>query len=273
MDQITTTLIAYSECEPTGKRIATFLVRVPKFIQAHLNSHRALSKNSASSRAIPAYKVRRQVLRDPFIPVHFGENRAGMVSGAPLAGMRLSVARSVWLYARFITCSFHWIGERAGVHKEVLNRLLEPWMMTEVIITGTEWRNFIALRTGNTAQPEIQVVARQIAQVLERSAPHMLAAGEWHLPFLNEGERAFDLDTKKKVSAARCARVSYLLFDGKTSTITSDIRLCEKLSSSGHWSPFEHQAQALANLERTGNFIGWRQYRKEFPHEHGGDFA
>jgi thymidylate synthase ThyX len=77
---------------------------------------------------------------------------------------------------------------------------------------------------------------------------------------------------KKKISAARCARVSYSLFNAKTSDSTSDLRLCEKLSSSGHWSPFEHAAQALAAKERVGNFVGWKQYRKEFENENNGDY-
>src|SRR5690606_9682644 len=100
----------------------------------------------------------------------------------------------------------------------------------------------------------------------------VLKSGEWHIPFILKQEENLNLDVKKKISAARCARVSYSLFDGKKSDVESDLKLCERLSSSGHWSPFEHVAEALSKKERIGNFIGWKQYRKEFEFEGGGDY-
>lgn len=272
MNKIEVKLIEYSESVATEKRLATFVVKIPKFIWGHIISHRALSRNSASSRAIPAKRIRRSVLKNPFLPVYFGENKPGMQSGKPLKGFKLWLAKKIWLWSRYVPVMFHYFGEKIGIHKEVVNRLIEPWLMVDIIVSATEWSNFMSLRTNEAAQPEIRYVAEQMSILLKEQAPKKLRTGEWHIPFILENEKDLDLETKKKMGAARCARVSYALFDGKKSDIKSDLSLCEKLSSSGHWSPFEHVAQALGTEERNGNFIGWKQYRKEFDTESGGDY-
>jgi hypothetical protein len=273
MNNIKVDLIKYSESSDTGKRLATFVIKIPKFIWGHIISHRALSRNSASSRAIPAKRVRNSVLKTPFLPIYFGENKPGMQSGKRLTGLRLWVSKKIWLWSRYVPVFFHYLGDKIGIHKEVLNRMIEPWLMIDIIVSGTEWNNFLVLRNNQEAQPETRNVAEQIDFLLKNTKPEILKTGEWHLPFILDNEQPLDLETKKKISAARCARVSYSLFDGKKSDISSDLRLCEKLSSSGHWSPFEHSAEALKKKERIGNFIGWKQYRKEFKSESGGDYS
>lgn len=271
-NNIKVSLIAYSESVDTKKRIATFVFKIPKFLWGHIISHRVLSRNSASSRAIPTKKIRKSVIENPFIPIYFGENKAGMESGSELKGLKLWCAQKIWLYSRYVPIAFQFLGEKMGVHKEVINRILEPWLMVDIIVTATEWKNFIALRTNHAAQPEIRFVAEKINELLISTIPNYLARGEWHIPFILEHEKSLELETQKKVAAARCARVSYSLFDGETSDIESDIKLWKKLSSSGHWSPFEHIAQALDTNERIANFVGWKQYRKEFQNENGGDY-
>lgn len=221
---------------------------------------------------MPAKKLRRKVLYSPFIPVYFGENRTGMQSGKEFKGFRFWFAKKIWLWSRFGPVFFHYLGEYIGIHKEVINRLIEPWIMTDIILSGTEWSNFISLRANEEAQPEIQVIAQKIKILLRETKPVELQPNQWHLPFIKEDEMSLDIEIKKKISTARCARVSYALFDGKVSNIESDIKLCERLLSSGHWSPFEHPAQALSKNERSGNFVGWKQYRKEFTNENGGDY-
>ncbi len=272
MNKIKVSLITYSESTDTQKRLATFVLKIPKFLWGHIISHRTLSRNSASSRAIPAKRIRKYVLNDPFLPVYFGENRAGMQSGKPFRGLKLFLAKKIWLWSRYVPVFFHWLGEKLGMHKEVVNRLIEPWLMVDVIITATEWSNFISLRSNEAAQPEIRYVAERMNLLLQDQKPNILQSDEWHLPFILDTEHTLDLEMRKKISAARCARVSYSLFDGKTSDINSDLKLCERLSSSGHWSPFEHVAQALNTRKRMGNLIGWKQFRKEFKNESGGDY-
>lgn len=273
MNQINVELILYSECEATNKKIATFVLKVPKFVMPHINSHRTLSRNSASSRAVPARKMRERVLKTPYIPIYFGQNKSGMQSGQPLNGFKLFIANKVWLWSRYVPVILHFVGEKIKLHKEVLNRIIEPWVMTEVVLTATEWSNFIKLRNNTDAQPDIQTVAKKINELLNNTKPAILKVGEWHLPFINHEEKDFNIELKKKISSARCARVSYFLFNGKISDVESDKNICDRLVTSGHWSPLEHVAQASENLERSGNFVGWKQYRKEFQDESGGDYT
>jgi thymidylate synthase ThyX len=272
MNKIEVHLIAYSECKITKKRLATFTIKIPKFIWGHIKSHRALSSNSASSRAIPARKIRQKVLYSPFIPVYFGFDKPGMQSGDALKGLRLLLAKKIWLWARLFPVFFHYLGEKLGVHKEVINRIIEPWLVVDIIVSGTEWKNFMTLREHEAAQPEMQIVAAEIKSLLQSTKPSLISEGEWHLPFILDKEKKLGVETKKKISAARCARISYALFNGETSSVDNDIKLYEKLTSSGHWSPLEHQAQAMSELKSSGNFIGWKQFRKEFEKENNGDY-
>lgn len=271
--KVSAKLLLHSESKNTGKRIATFVVTIPKFIQAHINSHRSLSRNASSSRAMPAKVIRQRVLKSPFIPIEFGKNKPGMRGGEKVTGLSLWFARTSWLWARYIPCFFHWVCEKLNIHKEVLNRLIEPWMFTEVVITATEWGNFIKLRGDNAAQPEIQVIAKEIEMLLKNSKPALLEIGEWHLPFITDQEKKDNkIEDLLKISVARCARISYKLYDGAVSNLEKDISLCNRLIEQGHWSPFEHLATPMNSLERSGNFIGWGQYRKQFENENGGDY-
>jgi thymidylate synthase ThyX len=150
-----------------------------------------------------------------------------------------------------------------------------------VIITGTEFENFFALRAHPDAQPEFQDLAYKMLNIYQLSEPNKLKEGEWHIPFGDKLDetRLTELyyqtaipheELKLRISVARCARVSYLNFEGKDD-YNKDIELSETLSSSGHWSPFEHSAMALSTSEYSGNFKGWKQYRKTFNEENRGD--
>lgn len=162
-----------------------------------------------------------------------------------------------------------------NVHKQTANRGLEAYMSHTVIISATEWSNFWALRTHEDAQPEIRTIAQMAKELYDASTPTLLQPGEWHLPLLSEAERkeAAEILTKDpsntywlKVSAGRCARVSYLTHDGLRD-LSADILLCERLVSSGHMSPLEHVATPSTTGKVNSNFIGWEQLRKKFPHE------
>ena len=268
-EQIKVEILKYSQSEQTGKRISTFKITIPKFVWGHIISHRLLSRNSASSRAIPAKKIRWSVISNPYLPVYFGKNKPGMQSGEKFTGTKLFISKKVWLWSRYIPIMFHFVGEKISIHKEILNRMLEPWLMVDIIVTSTEWSNFLNLRIKEDTQPETRLVAEKINSLLKFSKPTILKTNEWHLPFILKEEENLDINTKKKISVARCARVSYATFDGKTSNINNDLKLYDKLSYSGHWSPFEHVAKVLDQEDRYGNFIGWMQHRKEFYGENG----
>ncbi len=162
-----------------------------------------------------------------------------------------------------------------NVHKQLANRLLEPFTWHTVVVTSTEWSNFWALRDNDEAQPEIHKIAHLAHKAYLDSSPNSLKEGEWHLPFVREDEIKHAKNYPeiwKKVSAGRCARVSYETHAGIRDH-KADIVLFERLVNSGHMSPLEHIAEPMSasNAGWSGNFKGWRQWRKEFTFED--DFA
>jgi hypothetical protein len=190
-----------------------------------------------------------------------------MQAKGELVGLRRAMVRQIWLKARFIAIFIAWLFHFLGLHKQISNRIIEPWMHIEVVMSTTSLSNWFTLRDHEDAQPEIAELARQMRVLYENSTPKKLNAGDWHLPFVlwNEYICAGDL---RKVSAARCARVSYLTHDGKRD-MQRDIKLHDFLvvQEPRHASPTEHQAVALDKPERHGNFIGWKQYRKTIDRE------
>lgn len=289
---------------PGGYRLTTLEATFPRFVLAEFNTHRVFSRNSASSRAIPIAKQLRRVLKHPYIPLEFGSNQPGMQAGPPLSGAKLDAARREWLRARDDAVrrvlglisepgaidADDDLGERlAGVeeairnkeqpaewlnvHKQVANRLLEPFMWHTAIVTATEWDNFWNLRCHADAQPEIRLIAERMRGAYQASQPQAVAAGDWHLPLIRPEDREEGVETEDlvKVSVGRCARVSYLTHDGRRD-LGADLDLYQRLVESGHMSPLEHPAQPLdeADLkesEWSGNFRGWRPYRKLVPGE------
>lgn len=256
---------------PCGKRLTTFEVTYPRMVHSELLTHRQPSRNAASSRAIPIQKMIRAIIDDPAGPVHWGRNQAGMQAREALAGWRLWLAQRLWYGARWFAVLTAWLLWRVGLHKQIANRILEPWMWITIIISATEWANFFALRDHPDAQPEIACVAALMRIAYNASEPRVLEHGEWHLPLLDDGEeqriRSLGLDPRT-VSVGRCARVSFLTHDGRRD-FYEDVKLHDRLRGAvpPHMSPFEHVAMALDSPEQSGNFIGFRQYRKEIPNE------
>jgi len=71
-----------------------------------------------------------------------------------------------------------------------------------------------------------------------------------------------DLETRRRVSAARCARVSYLTHQGLRE-IERDLELYERLRADRHLSPFEHVATPAPDGAFQANFRGWIQMRRD----------
>lgn len=210
---------------PAGVRLTTLEVVIPRIVLAEYNTHRVFSRSSASSRAIPVEKRIASVRDNPFIPSSFGRNQRGMQAGEALTGQEAHDAEYAWLSAARAAC--HWAGElaKAGVHKQYANRLLEPFLWHTVICTSTEWSNFWGLRISPLAQPEIAEPARLMKLAMDESTPAPVDVGQWHLPLmpdLEELRKTFTVERLCQISAARCARVSYLTHDGKRDP-TADI--------------------------------------------------
>jgi len=242
-----------------GNRLTTFEITYPRFIHSEFMTHRLFSRNAASSRAIPNAKLIERIIEDPVMPVYWGKNRAGMQATEVVEDV--GDAESVWLDARNSMLRYSAKLSEKGVHKQLANRILEPWMYITTIVTATEYQNFFDLRCDVAAQPEIKKIADLMRDALEASCPTPLQPGDWHTPFIREQEVDYPMVQLLKLSVARCARVSYLTHDGVRDE-KKDYELHDRLLESGHWSCFEHQAQALLDSEQSANFNGWQQYRK-----------
>ena len=108
-----------------------------------------------------------------------------------------------------------------GYHKQIVNRLTEPFQFIKVVVTATEWDNFFKLRLHEDAQPEIHELARCMLEAMEKSEPTYLEEDEWHLPYILDGERIqVPLEAQKRASVGRCARVSYQNHDNTNPVIS-----------------------------------------------------
>jgi thymidylate synthase ThyX len=267
MTTITAKVIEDSIAE-NGVRLTTLQLCYPRFIHAEFMTHRVFSRNASSSRAIPVAKMIEQVRNDPAMPIHWGKNQAGMQANEELAPMAQEGARQLWIQAARDAASIAQVMADVGLHKQVANRILEPYQYMHVIVTATEWENFFELRNHPDAQPEIHALAKVMHFAFAESRAVELKEGEWHLPYVTRAERlAFsnDLELLLKLSAARCARVSYLTHDGQTPSVDKDVALYDRLVGSKplHASPIEHQATPLPEADMwSGNFRGWLQNRK-----------
>jgi len=249
-----------------GIRITTFELKYPRFILSEFNTHRAFSRNSASSRAIPVKKMIKDVINDPVIPVFWGKNQPGMQAKEELLGIKKKLAIAIWRFSRYPACLFAYTLTKIGLHKQIANRIIEPWMWTKTIVTATEWDNFFELRAHEDAQPEIYELACKMYSEYLKSEPSVVNFGEWHLPYITESDFIkYTNEELIKISAARCARVSYLTHDGKTPSAEKDFQLYKDLVESIpiHASPTEHQATPKRNTKFDKNFNGWHQHRAD----------
>lgn len=277
------TVIADSISEQ-GHRLLTIEATMHRFVLAEFNTHRVFSRNSASSRAIPVAKQLERVKNDPAMPVEWGTNQKGMQAAEPLSAIEEASAELEWVYARSKSAEVSsYLSQTLNVHKQLSNRLLEPWMWHTVIFSTTELDNFFAQRCSPLAQPEIRVVAERIRDAVEASIPNVLQLGEYHTPYIQPDEQSLELEVRKRVSAARCARVSYLTHAG-VRDIQEDLTMFDRLTSAfpPHASPLEHVAtpypENIAFIEDQhghlvrevpilGNFVGYLQLRHEIAGE------
>lgn len=268
---------------PVGDRITSFVCTFPRIILAEVNTHRMFSRNSASSRAIPFEKMLERVSNESFIPKAWMKDHKGMQGVEYFEeDSEKTKLLNLWLDARDNAVKSAIELSKFGLTKQIVNRLLEPFMMHTAIITATDYENFFHLRCNPAAEIHLQELAWKMKNIQDSNKPRQLEYGQWHIPFgifsgedikqiesLTEGDdisEKFITDCRLKISTARCARVSYLNFEGKND-FRADIKLHDTLAKSGHWSPFEHCAMAMPNSKYSGNFRGFAQYRKMFDNE------
>jgi thymidylate synthase ThyX len=262
---------------PAGVRLVTMEARYPRFIHAELMTHRVFSRNAGSSRALPIKKMIAAVRDEPAMPIFWGKNQPGMSARQEIDDGARAVAEAEWRKAlqNALATAERLCESDVDLHKQLVNRILEPFAWITVIVTATEWSNFFTQRCHPDAQPEIKRLADKMLAALRGSVPRPIASGEWHTPLIQDDERSLDVELLKRLSVARCARVSYLTHEGSRDR-EKDLELFDRLiggGANGHWSPFEHVATPLELPDEfVANFRGWRQFRKFFPAENSQTF-
>ena len=257
---------------PAGVRLVTMEIRYPRFIHAEVLTHRMFSRNAASSRALPIRKMIAAVREDPAMPIYWGKNQAGMSARREVDETARQLAEREWRAAleNALATAERLSDSDIDLHKQLVNRILEPFAWITVILTATEWTNFFTQRCHEDAQPEIKHLADLMLERFRASGPARVGMGEWHLPLIADDERDLGDVVLRKLSVARCARVSYLTHGGARDH-EKDLELYERLvegGANGHWSPFEHVATPLERGDAMdGNLRGWKQFRKFFAAE------
>lgn len=298
---IKATIIADS-ISPQGVRLTTFEIEYPRFILAELNTHRMLSKNSASSRAIPSKSLHEHILQYPARPVFWGKNQPGMKAKEALEPDLAKRAELLWDAAIHASILYSSEMTNLGLHKQIANRPVELGMTMKTVISGTEWNNLWHLRDHEDAQPEFAALAGAMRTEYANSTPVLLNPGEWHLPYIDvyritpggtlryfsQAGEELSLEDARIISASCCAQVSYRKNDDN---IDKARKIYKQLieSTPAHASPVEHQGtpmptryatgeysrdwpEGISHQDRdgnywSGNFKGWIQFRKLIPNE------
>lgn len=295
MSQIKAKIVADSYSAVNGKRITTFELQYPRFIHSELMTHRLFSRNAMSSRAVPIEKMIAQVAKDPAMPIHWGKNQSGMQAKEEVSGQdkygndRKELLKARWHESAKFQASFAQEFSDHGLHKQVVNRILEPFQLMKTVLTATEFDNFFWLRKHEDAQPEIKELTDKMFTAMQQDNKAELQPGDWHTPYFGDGYWlkgcGIPLEDALAISSSCCAQVSYRLLDD---SIEKARKVYQRLveSTPVHASPFEHCAtpmQEITDDERfkphvywakgithvdksgelwSGNFCGWIQYRQ-----------
>lgn len=292
MTQIKATIIADSISSVNGQRITTFELQYPRFIHSELMTHRLFSRNAMSSRAVPINKMIEQVETHPATPIHWGKNQSGMQAKEELEGLELISVKSMWSLAAKEAASFALGMDYEGAHKQIVNRILEPFQLMKTVLTATEFDNFFWLRCHEDAQPEIKDLADKMFVAMKEENTAKLTPSDWHTPYFGDGYwlkgSGISLEDALAISSSCCAQVSYRLLDD---SIEKARKVYQRLVESVpvHASPFEHQAspmkitewpeycdpsvwldveeKGITHADRegkywSGNFKSWIQYRQ-----------
>lgn len=258
--------------------LSTLLLTYPRFIHSEFMTHRAMSRNAASSRAIPFEKQLAALRADPAIPLHWGAHQKGMQANTELEGNALAMAQLAWNEAMEAAIDHAVRMHEAGAHKQIVNRIIEPYTHIKVLVSATEWDNFLELRDHPAAEPHMQLLAKAVREVLDTFPIQDLEPGQWHLPFVGGPEVYEEMFRADALAfcVARCASTSYKTVDNFDMTLERALPLHDQFVNSRpqHASPLEHAAQAddwilpqdeevWAHPHQHANFVGFRQYRHQ----------
>lgn len=275
--------ICTAKCLVHYENLWTFELTYPRYIHSEFMTHRMFSRNASSSRAIPVKRMIEQIENNPVIPPKVFMNQRGMVGETEADEATTTAFHNLWLDAAHNACKIAKDMDRLGIHKQHINRILEPFQFIHVIVTATEWDNFFTLRLAPDAQPEMQDLAKAIYNEMHKFKDqffgYITSGGDGSLCSVLSGDSTlitvpyitmddceilgddYDFLTIMKISAARCARVSYNNHDGSKPDIHKDLELFERLYKGGHMSPLEHTCLRNIDYVQSANLMGWESLR------------
>lgn len=247
-------------------RLTTVEAEWPRYMHGDFMTHRALSRNGLSSRAEPVIRAIERAVFDPVEPLVWMYDEKRMQHGRVMTDEDAARSRLLWNKARKSALAIGLEFLDLGLHRQYLNRIIEPYLRIKMVVSATTWANFFALRAHPAPMPEIQQLAITIARLLKEHKPRRLLPGDWHLPYCTAEERTiYRGEAMAEISTARCARASYgKLGDGSPATHLEDHALFQRLMGDDpkHASPAEHPAMCVGDPGvRSGNFRGWIQFR------------
>ena len=261
MGQATATVVALSHSRETWQEIVTWELIYPRFIHSELLTHRAFSRNAASSRATPVATMVNEVREGPCFFDEIQLNQKGMTGGARVDADTAFKVWSEWnaLARQAADTAEHWSRD-LGIAKQVCNRILEPFSRIRTLVTATDVENFFRLRLAKDAQPEMQNLAKAMCGAWDKAKNRVQDVASLHVPY---GYLIEEKDGKARIirSVAACARVSVMRGDGKATTLEEDYAFVKRLRENGHMSPFEHVAKAARVEGRYYNLRDWMSLR------------
>lgn len=241
-----------------GKNIYTFELDYPRIVHAEMLTHRELSRNAASSRAIPIDKLIGLIEESLAYPSAWGLNEKGMQANSDHGNAPTCMWAWEQAAKRAVTSARQLQG--LGLHKQICNRVLEAFQNIKVIVTATELDNWFWLRDHKDADPTIAELAGLMKAEVDKSTPFLLYPGEYHLPYIvtyrcpeydtifysldDEDCTDLELEDAIKISTSCCAQVSYRLLDD---SVKKALMIYSALVESEpvHASPFEHVATPM----------------------------
>lgn len=285
-------LLASVSADGPDRRGDTFELVYPRPIHSEFMTHRVFAKNASSSRAKPVKKIIDEIMDNPFVPLHWGKNQKGMqayetnseqVNIGKFMGFNhdyMADNEKAWLLLRDKAVEMALAFDAAGYHKQIINRLLEPWAHIKVVATASQVANFFALRDHPAAEPHFQILAGEMKHAYQNANVRDLPAWAWHMPYADDCEGML-IEDALKTSVARCASTSYQTVEGNTMTKVDVDRIFNQLVDQTpiHASPAEHQFRFDGQVNVDGRMKwlspkqggnlgeGFIQYRKLLPNE------
>lgn len=264
-----------------GLEAITYEITIPKWMVAEVNTHKAeIERNSASSRAIPTATIIKKLEDDPFVFPTWYYNESGMTANESMDEADSTYMTKWWkrrLYELLDGIDDIQLPSGKRPSKQQINRALEAWMWTKLVITftlggGIGFNNFMALRDHKDAQPEFRTVAHMMHEQYHESERNLVRSSDVHFPYV-DNETAEEVKRYLKgtefrivqekdfllalglVSAARCGRVTYMK-QGAVYSIDEEITRGQSFSINGHFSPLRHPLIA-GQHKWYGNQYGW----------------